>query len=98
MKDLPTGMQADFGPCQINPALGVTLIGATPWITNFNVLVGCTRRVCRCRLSAEERHGGLDEKALARRTGLSQTGSLTFSLVLLWLRTQMAHNQRSVSL
>ena len=29
----------EFGPSSVHPALGVTTIGAVPWVTNFNVLL-----------------------------------------------------------
>jgi hypothetical protein len=36
---LRLGVEPQYGPSCIHDRLGMTLIGATPWIVNFNVLV-----------------------------------------------------------
>lgn len=33
------GIEPQYGPSRVHDRLGMTLIGATPWIVNFNVLV-----------------------------------------------------------
>lgn len=57
-----TPLQApDLGPVDISPHMGLTCIGAVPWLVNYNVLLKCSdlavgRRIAR---AVSERGGGL---------------------------------------
>ena len=37
-------VDAEYGPCDVPPESGIAMIGATPWVCNYNVPVGATRR------------------------------------------------------
>ena len=34
---LPDGLQADFGPSEVEPRVGLVTLGALPWMVNLNV-------------------------------------------------------------
>jgi len=58
---LPPEAIPDFGSREVPPSSGVALVGATPWVTNFNVLLATedmqiARQVAR---EVSERGGGL---------------------------------------
>ena len=58
---LPPGCRQDLGPAEVDPRSGVALIGAVPWVTNYNVaLRSCDMAAARgIARSLSERGGGI---------------------------------------
>ena len=36
---LPDGLKPDFGPSTLDPRHGIAVVGACPWVVNYNVLL-----------------------------------------------------------
>ncbi len=76
------GFEPDYGPREVDPAVGAACIGATPWVTNLNVPletddVDVSRRIAR-RLSA--RGGGLahvEAMALPHTSGAHRSANVS---------------------
>ena len=70
LAQLPNSLDPDFGPSVVDPAAGVVLVGATPWVVNYNVCLQTTymalaRDIAR---AVSARSGGLpDVQAMALR-------------------------------
>lgn len=73
----------DYGPSLVPPRTGLTLIGATRWVVNYNVLLRCddlalVRRVAR---GVSQRGGGLPMvEAMALRHTQGERGSQLVNL------------------
>lgn len=73
-------MVPDFGPLAVNPASGVVLVGATPWVTNYNISLETTDMASAIAIArtVSERTGGLPNvQAMALRHEDSESCSAT---------------------
>ena len=57
-------VDAEYGPRDVPPKSGIVMIGATPWVCNYNVPVGATPREARAAApaSAEKTDGAANER------------------------------------
>lgn len=73
----PLPLKPDEGPAEVTPAKGVVLIGATPWVDNYNVPILSTDLAAVRRISkrVSGRGGGLPSvqaMALAHGEGVTE--------------------------
>ena len=71
---LPDSIRPDFGPGAVDARHGVVPIGATPWITNFNVLLDTSdmpaaKRLARALSARGGGIAGVEAMALAHSSG-----------------------------
>ena len=55
-------VDAEYGSREVPPESGIVMIGATPWVCNYNVPVGATPREARALSSAEKTEGAANEE------------------------------------
>ena len=57
-------VDAEYGPRDVPPESGIVMVGATPWVCNYNVPVGATPREARAaaHASAEKTAGAANEE------------------------------------
>lgn len=61
--ELGVSLLPDYGPSKASPRSGVVVVGATPWVTNYNVPIACTNLVIAKTIARKvsQRGGGLPE-------------------------------------
>ena len=59
---LPDGLKPDFGPSTLDPRHGIAVVGACPWVVNFNVLLRTKdmQGASSIAKAVSSRGGGLD--------------------------------------
>ena len=59
---LPDGLKPDFGPSTLDPRHGIAVVGACPWVVNYNVLLRTKdmQGASSIAKAVSSRGGGLD--------------------------------------
>lgn len=62
MSALPDGLKPDFGPSTLDPRHGIAVVGAIPWVVNYNVLLRTEdmQSACSIAKAVSSRGGGLN--------------------------------------
>lgn len=69
-----TSLAPDFGPIQVSPAHGVVIVGAQPYVTNYNVAIAGSLADCKQAERAVRARFGVQVMALPHADGLVEVG------------------------